>query len=69
VIHRAFVEVNEKGTKSAALTWGFMTLKAARPEPPVVFRADHPFVFTICNNRSGSILLLGRTSDPEQAAK
>ncbi|MGA2069395.1 MAG: serpin family protein [Thermoguttaceae bacterium] len=64
VVHKAFVEVNEKGTEAAAATGGVLTFKAARPEPLVVFRADHPFVFMICDNRDGSILFLGRVTDP-----
>ncbi len=64
VVHKAFVEVNEEGTVAAAATGGIMGFKSARPEPLVVFRADHPFVFMICDNRDGSILFLGRVTDP-----
>ena len=65
VIHKAFVEVNEKGTEAAAATGGVFGFKAARPEPLNVFRADHPFVFMICDNRDGSILFLGRVTNPK----
>ena len=65
VIHKAFVDVNERGTEAAAAT-GVAKLAEDKPlAPPVVFRADHPFLFLICDNPSGSILFLGRMVDPK----
>jgi serpin B len=63
VIHKAFVDVNEEGTEAAAATAVVMTLRGM-PAPPVVFRADHPFLFLIQHKPSGSILFMGRVSDP-----
>ena len=68
VIHKAFVEVNEDGTEAAAATGVTVELCRAafhRPPPVPVFRADHPFVFMIRHNESGSILFLGRVANPE----
>ena len=64
VIHKAYVDVNEEGTEAAAATGVVMQLTAA-PTPPVLFRADHPFLFLIRDNRSGSILFLGRMINPK----
>jgi serpin B len=66
VIHKAYVDVNEEGTEAAAATAVTMRAMAIRaPEgPPPVFRADHPFVFMIRDNRSASILFMGRMADP-----
>ncbi len=64
VIHKAFVEVNEEGTEAAAATGVVMRLTAVL-EPPPVFRADHPFIFMIRDNRSGSILFMGRVVNPK----
>ena len=67
VIHKAFVDVNEEGTEAAAATGVIMRNAMARraePEVPIVFRADHPFVFVIRDNASGAILFMGRVSDP-----
>jgi serpin B len=66
VVHKAFVDVNEEGTEAAAAT-GVAVARmaiAVRPEPVVVFRADHPFVFLIRLNRTGSLLFLGRVVNP-----
>ncbi len=60
VLHRAFVEVNEEGTAAAALTATHVRTKSMTPS----FHADHPFLFLIRDNRSGSILFLGRLVDP-----
>lgn len=63
-IHKAFVEVNEEGTEAAAAT-GIVVGVTSLPPPPKVFRADHPFVFMIRDSRTGSILFLGRVTNPK----
>ena len=65
VIHKAFVDVNEEGTEAAAATGVAMRLTAVL-EPPPVFRADHPFIFLIRDNRTGSILFMGRLAHPKE---
>jgi len=66
VAHKAFVEVNEKGTTAAAATGVMVTSARIRPasEAPVVFRADHPFVFLIRDSRTGAVLFVGRLARP-----
>lgn len=65
VVHKAFVDVNEEGTEAAAATGVLMQTTAMRqPVQPVVFRADHPFLFVIRDNRSGAVLFLGRVANP-----
>ena len=67
VIHKAYVDVNEEGTEAAAATAVTVITLAARPTPPtppIIFRADHPFMFLIRDNRSGSILFIGRVTNP-----
>lgn len=63
VIHKAFVAVDEEGTEAAAATGIVAKLTSAR-KPPPTFRADRPFVFLIQDNASGSILFMGRVTDP-----
>ena len=65
VIHKAYVDVNEEGTEAAAATAVTMRALAMRAEhPPVIFLADHPFVFLIRDNHSNSILFMGRMANP-----
>lgn len=66
VLHKAFVDVNEEGTEAAAATGVVMAARAAMiPTEPPLFRADHPFVFLIVDNRTKSILFLGRVVNPK----
>lgn len=62
VFHTAFIEVNEEGTEAAAATAVRMTRGSAGVS--AVFRADHPFIFIIKDNRTGSILFIGRVMNP-----
>ena len=66
VIHKAFVDINEEGTEAAAASAVVMEImeKAMRMQRPLIFRADHPFIFLIRDTQSGSILFLGRVVNP-----
>jgi len=66
VLHKAFSEVNEEGTEAAAATLAIAAFLGlpGKVEPPIVFRADHPFVYAIMDGKSGAILFLGRVVDP-----
>jgi len=67
VLHKAFVAVDEEGTEAAAATVIMMKGTAApRPETPVLFKADHPFLFVIRHRRTGAILFMGRVNEPTQ---
>ncbi|MEO0870982.1 MAG: serpin family protein [Pseudomonadota bacterium] len=72
IIHQANIDVDEKGSEAAAATvvMGAVIVTSARrgppPPPPFIFRADHPFMFLLRDNRSGAILFMGRLVDPRQ---
>lgn len=68
VIHKAYVDVNEEGTEAAAATAVEMVLGGMGAQPPV-FRADHPFLFLIWEDSTGSILFMGRVANPIQAGQ
>ncbi|XP_037375066.1 leukocyte elastase inhibitor-like [Talpa occidentalis] len=62
IIHKSFVEVSEEGTEAAAAT--AIVSRTCSLEPVEDFVADHPFIFMIRHNSSGSILFLGRLCSP-----
>jgi serpin B len=66
VVHQAFVDVDEKGTEAAAATAVIMAPRsAARPQPTIVFNADHPFMFILIEKSTGTILFMGRVQAPD----
>lgn len=68
VVHKAFVDVNEEGTEAAAATAVVMNraLAVVATPSPVIFRADHPFIFAIRQKGTGAILFLGRITRLEE---
>ena len=72
VLHKAWIDVSEKGTEAAAATAVMMgATSAAVHRDPVkmvpfhpVFRADHPFVYIIRDRPSGVVLFIGRYVRP-----
>lgn len=61
VYHKAVVIVDEKGTEAAAAT-GIVANATAASAPPPVFKADHPFIFMIKDNKTDAILFLGQVN-------
>ena len=64
VIHKAYVDVNEEGTKAAA-TAGIM-YRGLRSQRARRIPGRSPFLFLIRENRTGSILFLGRLMNPTE---
>jgi serpin B len=62
VAHKAFVEVNEEGTEAAAATAVVMNTTSGFPPS---FYIDHPFLFLIRDVKHGTILFLGRVTNPK----
>jgi len=66
VVHRADIDVNEEFTEATA---GTAVVSGAAggvgaPEPPVVFRADRPFVYLIYHRVNRTVLFMGRLTNP-----
>ena len=65
IYHQAFVKVDEKGTEAAAATAVVMSDRSVSESgSKIIFKADHPFMFLIKENSTGTILFMGRITDP-----
>ncbi|MCC6723105.1 MAG: serpin family protein [Saprospiraceae bacterium] len=65
VIHKAVVDVSEKGTEAAAVTIvEVVDTSVGGSSSPVVFNANRPFVFVIRDNKTNSILFMGKVMNP-----
>jgi len=60
VVHKASIEINERGTEATADPFGEL------PERPFIphFTADRPFLFLIHDRQTGTVLFLGRVTKP-----
>lgn len=64
VLHQAYIKVNEEGSEAAAAT-GVVVGTTSVPVRKEI-TADRPFLFLIRDNTTGSILFLGRVSNPNK---
>ena len=70
VIHKTFVEVNERGTEAAAATRVMIAVASSQVDVQAMipfiptFKADRPFIFLIRDRGSGAILFMGKIVNP-----
>ncbi len=65
VLHKTFVKVDEEGTEAAAVTVVEIRVTSTGPETKKFdMRVDRPFVFTIRENHSNTILFMGKMMQP-----
>ncbi|CAA7017535.1 unnamed protein product [Microthlaspi erraticum] len=69
LFHKACIEIDEEGAEAAAATFcssgggcGFM------PPPRIDFVADHPFLFLIREDTTGTVLFVGQIFHPSQTS-
>ncbi|KAG7564538.1 Serpin domain [Arabidopsis suecica] len=63
VFHKACIEVDEEGSEAAAVSVASMTKDMLLMGD---FVADHPFLFTVREEKSGVILFMGQVLDPSK---
>ncbi len=64
VQHKAFIEVDETGTEAAAATAVVVGIESMPIDEPLKVNIDRPFIFMIVDNKTGSVLFLGRVINP-----
>lgn len=64
-IHKAKIEIDEKGSVAAAAT-AIFSFRSSRPTEPAQFKCDHPFMFLIHDQKSKEILFAGVYRGPNQ---
>ncbi|KAK7410012.1 hypothetical protein VNO78_00474 [Psophocarpus tetragonolobus] len=64
IFHKSFIEVNEEGTEAAAATAGIILLRSSQLPTKIDFVADHPFLFLIREDLTGTVLFIGQVLDP-----
>lgn len=66
VLHKTFLEMDEKGTEAAAATAIIMERSAIEipDEEPIEFRADHPYLIALRHRTTGTVVFMGRVETP-----
>jgi serpin B len=65
ILHKAYIGVDEKGTEAAAATAVVMATTAMPvPQKVIELKIDHPFIFTIYDQKTGTLLFVGRVMNP-----
>ncbi len=65
IAHKAYIDVDERGTEAAAATAvAFLASAMMRPPPKVTMTVDRPFLFAIVDTLTGLTLFLGQVSHP-----
>ena len=62
-LHKATITVDERGTEAAAATT-ILEMPVSSVGPPVTMTLDRPFIFVIRDMETGTVLFLGRVTDP-----
>lgn len=64
IFQKSFIEVNEEGTEAAAASAGVIMVRSLVARNEIDFVADHPFLFLIREDVTGTVLFSGHVVNP-----
>ncbi len=64
ILHKAYIDVDENGTEAAAAT-AVVVGVTSMPLDPIKVSIDRPFIFFILDNKSGTVLFMGKVINPD----
>jgi len=65
VLHKSIIDVSEKGTEASSTTAVISMRSTSINKKPIVFKADHPFIFFIKDRGTGVIIFMGYLAQPK----
>lgn len=64
IFHKSFIEVNEEGTEAAAASAAVIKLRGLFSIDIIDFVANHPFLYVIREDKTGTLLFTGQVLNP-----
>ncbi|KAG6624762.1 hypothetical protein CIPAW_16G050400 [Carya illinoinensis] len=64
IFQKSFIEVNEEGTEAAAASAAVVNLRSIGFAEKIDFVADHPFLYLIREDMTGTVLFIGHVLNP-----
>ena len=66
ILHNTYFSMDEKGVEASAVTEVYVEVGASEYGfDPTFFRFDRPFVFAVRDDRTGTLLFIGKVEEPE----
>ena len=66
VLHKTFIEVDNNGTRAAAVTAIDMVAESCEPTTPKTVKLNRPFLYAIVDNATGLPIFIGTVNDIEK---
>ena len=65
ILHNTYFSMDENGVEASAVTEVYFEVGDENGFNPTIFRFDRPFVFAVRDDRTGTLLFIGKVEEPE----